>query len=75
MNEVSLNSSFYFHVKTTSASFLEVVFLLLLIRSSNVATLPLGFKVLLDGPIPSTHQVLGWPRGTIGVFYLFGQAG
>jgi hypothetical protein len=73
MNEVSLNSSFYFYVKTTSASFLEVVFLL--IRFSNVASLPLGFKVLLDGPIPSTHQVLGWSRGTIGVFNFFGQAG
>jgi hypothetical protein len=43
-----------------------------------IALVPLGFKVLQDGPKPATRSILSWSIGTIlliGIFYLFGQAG
>lgn len=43
-----------------------------------IALLPLGFKILRDGPKPTARSLFGWSIGTfllIGIFYLFGQAG
>ncbi|MDB5241706.1 MAG: hypothetical protein JWP57_2331 [Spirosoma sp.] len=43
-----------------------------------IALIPLGIKVLRDGPVPTTQSILGWSMlmlGLVTLMYFFGQAG